>query len=96
MVLENGKVAEYVANNGGWTNKQGYLDGCTFFEFSDPKITVLGKLGSFPGFGTVYFYDQQSKYAVVLSVNNERKISDAMLMGAKLLYALRNGGSSSH
>lgn len=96
MVLENGKVAEYVANNGGWTNKQGYLDGCTLFEFSDPDITVLGKLGSFPGFGTVYFYDQRSKYAVVLSVNNERKITDAMLMGAKLLYALRNDGSSSY
>jgi D-alanyl-D-alanine carboxypeptidase len=89
LVLDDGKSTQYVADNGGWSTVQSELDGCTLFIFGDPKITVLGKLGSFPGFGTVYFYDRQTSFAVAISVNNERKITDAMLLGARILEALR-------
>ena len=87
--LDDGKPTQYVADNGGWSTTQSELDGCTLFIFGAPKITVLGKLGSFPGFGTVYFYDRQTAFAVAISVNNERKLTDAMLLGAKILDALR-------
>jgi hypothetical protein len=89
LVLDDGKPTQYVADNGGWSTVQSELDGCTLFIFGDPKITVLGKLGSFPGFGTVYFYDRQTSFAVAISVNNERKITDAMRLGARILEALR-------
>ncbi len=89
LVLDDGKSTQYVADNGGWSTVQSELDGCTLFIFGDPKITVLGKLGSFPGFGTVYFYDRQTSFAVAISVNNERKITDAMRLGARILEALR-------
>ena len=65
------------------------LDGCTLFLFSQPKIDLIGKLGSFPGFGTAYFYDRQTGYAVAVSVNNERAISHAIALGAEILEALR-------
>lgn len=89
LVLDDGKSTQYVADNGGWSTVQSELDGCTLFIFGDPKITVLGKLGSFPGFGTVYFYDRQTSFAVAISVNNERRITDAMRLGARILEALR-------
>ncbi len=89
LVLDDAKPTQYVADNGGWSTTQSELDGCTLFIFGSPKITVLGKLGSFPGFGTVYFYDRQTSFAVAISVNNERKITDAMLLGARILEALR-------
>lgn len=95
LMLDNGMRSEFVADNGGWTTTQSYLDGCALFIFEDPGITVVGHLGSFPGFGTVYFYDRETAFAVAISVNNERKITNAMLLGAKILSALRtqHGGA---
>lgn len=89
LVLDEGKPTQYVADNGGWSTTQSELDGCTLFVFECPRISVLGKLGSFPGFGTVYFYDRQTSFAVAISVNNERKLTGAMLLGARILEALR-------
>ena len=71
------------------------LDGCELFVLESPKITLVGKLGSFPGFGTAYFYDRQTKIAVVVSVNNERAISRAIALGADILNALRKDRTSS-
>lgn len=70
-------------------NAFGELDGCSVFVFNKPKITFVGKLGSFPGFGTVYFYDRQTRMALVISVNNERAISLAIPLGAEILHRLR-------
>jgi len=70
------------------------LDGCELFVLESPKITLVGKLGSFPGFGTAYFYDRQTKIAVVVSVNNERGITRAIALGADILNALRNASTS--
>lgn len=67
-----------------------HLDGCTLFIFDEPAISLVGKLGSFPGFGTAFFYDRQSKFAIVISVNNEMAIPTAINLGAKILYELRN------
>ncbi|HWR03455.1 MAG TPA: serine hydrolase domain-containing protein [Humidesulfovibrio sp.] len=86
---------------GGWKAPPGkaesnvrisQLDGCELFVIGSPKITLVGKLGSFPGFGTAYFYDRQTKIAVVVSVNNERAISRAITLGADILRALRGEG----
>ena len=70
------------------------LDGCELFVLENPKITLLGKLGSFPGFGTAYFYDRQTKIAVVVSVNNERAMPRVIVLGADILNALRKDRTS--
>lgn len=66
------------------------LDGCELFVFESQKITLVGKLGSFPGFGTAYFYDRQTKIAVAVSVNNERAMPHVISLGVNILKALRN------
>jgi len=84
---------------GGWKAPAGkakagarvsQLDGCELFVFDALGISLVGKLGSFPGFGAVYFYDRRTKTAVAISVNNERAIGRAMALGADILNALRN------
>lgn len=87
LVLRNGKEALAWARENNY--HRSFLDGCTLFLFDKPQITLLGKLGSFPGFGTAYFYDRQTGYAVAVSVNNERAIPHAIALGAKILKALR-------
>lgn len=88
LKLPDGQVALVASKTGRYS--LGELDGCTLFLFDTPKIALVGKLGSFPGFGTVYFYDRQTKIAVAISVNNERAISRAITLGADILSALRN------
>ena len=87
LVLADGKEAAVPSKENHYLGSE--LDGCTLFLFSQPKIDLIGKLGSFPGFGTAYFYDRQTGYAVAVSVNNERAISHAIALGAEILEALR-------
>ncbi len=90
LKLDNGKIASFespIGDSEGYTGS--YLDGFTLFAFHEPDITLAGKVGSFPGFGTVYLYDRQSKFAVVVSVNNEILVTDAILLGANILNELR-------
>ena len=87
LVLADGKEAAVPSKMNHYLGSE--LDGCTLFLFSQPKIDLIGKLGSFPGFGTAYFYDRQTGYAVAVSVNNERAISHAIALGAEILEALR-------
>lgn len=87
LVLSDGKEAAVQSKMNHYLGSE--LDGCTLFLFSQPKIDLIGKLGSFPGFGTAYFYDRQTGYAVAVSVNNERAISHAIALGAEILEALR-------
>ena len=88
LVLADGKEAAVPSKMNHYLGSE--LDGCTLFLFSQPKIDLIGKLGSFPGFGTAYFYDRQTGYAVAVSVNNERAISHAIALGAEILEALRH------
>lgn len=88
--LVGGESATFRGREEGCRYSGSFLDGCTLFMFDDPAITLVGKLGSFPGFGTAFFYDRQSGFAVVISVNNELAISKAIKLGAEILYALRN------
>ena len=87
LVLTDGKEAVYASKSSHYLSSE--LDGCTLFLFSEPKIDLIGKLGSFPGFGTAFFYDRQTGYAVAVSVNNEKAISHAIALGAEILEALR-------
>ncbi|WP_459854850.1 serine hydrolase domain-containing protein [Humidesulfovibrio idahonensis] len=98
-VLESAALEPLVLP-GGWKAPAGsakndlsvsLLDGCELFAFHAPEITLVGKRGSFPGFGTVYFYDRQTKIAVAISVNNERSSPRIITLGADILNALRNG-----
>jgi len=88
LVLPSGWKAPPASSGGNVRTSQ--LDGCELFVFKAPDLTVIGKLGSFPGFGTAYFYDRQTKIAVAISVNNERAIDRAISLGANILNALRN------
>ena len=88
LVLADGKEAAVPSKENHYLGSE--LDGCSLFLFSQPKIDLIGKLGSFPGFGTAYFYDRQTGYAVAVSVNNERAISHAIALGAEILEALRH------
>lgn len=87
LVLPDGKEAAVTSKMNHYLGSE--LDGCTLFLFSQPKIDLIGKLGSFPGFGTAYFYDRQTGYAVAVSVNNEKAISHAIALGSEILEALR-------
>ena len=87
LVLPNGKEALAWSQENNYHSS--YLDGCTLFLFDKPQIDLIGKLGSFPGFGTAFFYDRQTGYAVVVSVNNELAIPHAIALGADILAALR-------
>ena len=87
LVLADGKEAAVASKINHYIGSE--LDGCTLFLFSQPKIDLIGKLGSFPGFGTAFFYDRQTEYAVVVSVNNELAIPHAIALGAEILNALR-------
>ena len=87
LVLSDGKEAVVTSKSNHYLSSE--LDGCTLFLFSQPKIDLIGKLGSFPGFGTAFFYDRQTGYAVAVSVNNEIAIPDAIALGAEILEALR-------
>lgn len=93
LVLPGGWKAPPKSANANVSVSQ--LDGCELFVLENPKITLVGKLGSFPGFGTVYFYDRQTKIAVVVSVNNERAMARAIALGADILNALRKDRTSS-
>ncbi len=86
LILSNGEEARFIAE--GYTGS--FLNGYTLFMFTNPPITLAGKLGSFPGFGSVYFYDQQTQIAVAISVNNEHAIDKIITLGAKILHELRN------
>ena len=94
LVLTDGKEAVFTSQSDHYMSSE--LDGCTLFLFSQPKIDLIGKLGSFPGFGTAFFYDRQTDYAVAVSVNNEWGISHAIALGAEILSAirLRDAGSA--
>lgn len=88
--LADGECATFRSKEEGCRYSGSFLDGCTLFMFDEPKIMLAGKLGSFPGFGTAFFYDRQSTFAVVISVNNERSMPKAISLGAKILHELRN------
>ena len=88
LVLTDGKEAVYTSKSSHYLSSE--LDGCTLFLFSEPKIDLIGKLGSFPGFGSAFFYDRQTGYAVAVSMNNERAIPQAIALGAEILNALRH------
>ncbi len=90
LKLSNGKNAQFTAKGEGWEYTGSFLDGCTLFKFKDPAITFVGKLGTFPGFGTAYFYDQKTKIAVAISVNNEKFVIQTIILGARILHELRS------
>lgn len=88
MRLPDGTESRIPCRNTDCGYSRSFLDGCTLFLFDD-GMALLGKLGSFPGFGTAFFYDRQSEYAVCVSVNNERSVARAIRLGADILRALR-------
>ena len=88
LVLTDGKEAVYASKSSHYLSSE--LDGCTLFLFSEPKIDLIGKLGSFPGFGSAFFYDRQTGYGVAVSINNEKAIPQAIALGAEILNALRH------
>ncbi|SDF24297.1 serine hydrolase domain-containing protein [Desulfovibrio legallii] len=87
LVLPDGQEALSPVQEEGYSTSE--LDGCTFFRFTDPPLEVLGKLGLFPGFGTVYMYDRQTRCAVAVSVNNEKATPLAVALAVDVLRALR-------
>lgn len=93
LVLPDGKEAVVTSTSDHYRGSE--LDGCTLFLFDQPRIDLIGKLGSFPGFGTAFFYDRQTGYAVAVSVNNEKGISHAIALGAEILNAIRQSGAGS-
>lgn len=92
LVLPDGKDAVFIAKDDHYVSSE--LDGCTLFLFDQPKIALIGKLGSFPGFGTAYYFDRETGYAVAVSVNNEIAIPHAIALGAEILQAIRQRGAA--
>lgn len=90
LVLSDGREAVFDSKSDHYLSSE--IDGCTLFLFKEPQIDLIGKLGSFPGFGNAFFYDRQTGYAVAVSVNNERAIPHAIALGAEILSAIRQRG----
>lgn len=90
LKLANGENAQFTTKYGDLELTTSYLDGCTLFIFKNPKITLVGKLGAFPGFGTAYLYDQKTQIAIAVSVNNEKYLVQALIIGMKILNELRS------
>jgi len=88
--LANGKSAQGAVDNGHGGYTRSFLVGGTVFMFNDPEITLVGQIGSFPGFGTVFFYDRETMFAVTVSVNNEKYIPLAINSAVRILQELRN------
>lgn len=88
LSFADGRVA--LVNDKSGTYSMGELDGCSLFVFTDPSITIDGKLGSFPGFGTAFLYDRQTRCGVVVSVNNETAMPVAVRLGVQTLHQLRD------
>lgn len=89
LELANGKPAQGAVDNGQGGYSRSFLVGGTVFMFNEPAITLVGQIGSFPGFGTVFFYDRETKFAVTVSVNNEKYIPLAIHSAARILQELR-------
>lgn len=87
LALPDGQKALVASKYGPYS--VGELNGCTLFLFRSPAIALVGKPGSFPGFGSIYFYDRQTKTAVAISVNNESAVLRAIELAAEILSALR-------
>ena len=92
LVLPDGKDAVFIAKDDHYVSSE--LDGCTLFLFDQPEIALIGKLGSFPGFGTAYYFDRETGYAVAVSINNEIAIPHAIALGAEILQAIRQRGAA--
>ncbi len=63
----------------------------TFFIFYFPKnnVKLIGKLGSFPGFSSVFLYDPVSQYAVVVLSNLEDSLWFEFTTAYKILLDMR-------
>ena len=58
LKLHNGQPSSFTDEDDHFIGS--CLDGCTLFMFTEPKINLVSKLGSYPVFGTMYFYDRKS------------------------------------
>lgn len=86
--LPDGRVALKPDHSGLFSLSE--LDGCSLLLLPNPEMSLVGKLGLFPGFGTAYLYDRQTRTAVAISVTNERALGRIVVLGADILRALRN------
>lgn len=89
LILANGQSTLTLVPDMELECRQSFLDGCTLFMFKNPDLRVLGKLGSFPGFGTAFVYDQQTRIGVVISLNTEKRLLRTLAFGARILHDLR-------
>jgi CubicO group peptidase (beta-lactamase class C family) len=87
LSLADGRQALVASKRGAYS--MGELDGCTLFLFHSPAMALVGKPGSFPGFGAIYLYDRQTRTAVAISVNNESAVGRIIDLAAEILAALR-------
>jgi len=55
LTLQNGQLAKCIDEDGHFIGS--YPDGCTLFMCTEPETNLVGKLGSYSGFGTEHFYD---------------------------------------
>lgn len=92
LQLPDGQQALVASKRGPYS--LGELDGCALFLFRSPAMELVGKPGSFPGFGSVYLYDSKTEAAVAISVNNESAVGRIINLAAEILAALRAGAGA--
>jgi D-alanyl-D-alanine carboxypeptidase len=87
--LKDGRPAEKHEHFLDMSYDKGHSEGFFVWRFKDRPMTLIGKLGMFPGFSSCFFYDPQTEYAVAVVTNLETAVMDAMQMSVRILEEKR-------
>lgn len=88
-VLKNGKQAYKYEKFLDMTYDKCHAESFFIWRFTDRPLTLLGKLGAFPGYTACFFYDPQTLYAVAVTTNLETATMQTMRTAVKILEEIR-------
>lgn len=89
-ILDTGKPAVTKGSYKQLSYETGWQDGYVIYRFTSPgDMTLVGKAGMFPGFCAWFLYDAQTEYGLGITVNDETKTMDALVLAVNIFQAIR-------
>lgn len=89
-VLDTGKPAVTTGTYKQLAYEMGWRDGYAIYRITAPeKMTLKGKAGMFQGFCAWFLYDAQTQYGLAITVNDETKSMDALILAVNIFQTLR-------
>ncbi len=92
-ILKDGKPAKQYEHFLDMSYDKEYSEGFFIWRFRDRPMTLLGKLGMFPGFSACFFYDPVSQYGVAVTNNLESAVMEAMQTAVRILEEKRHAAA---